>query len=146
MHYDEVIKYLAPCGLDCNRCAGYEQGEIRQLSLKLIELLGGYRRLAKLRAETDPEFVGYPQFEEVLAALSQSACGGCRSDNSQCPITCALKVCHKEKNVDFCFQCVDYPCEKQPGFLRKIWKKNNDRMKEIGVVEFYYEQFKLPRY
>ena len=52
----------------------------------------------------------------------------------------------KEKKVDFCFQCTEYPCEKQQDFLRKVWEKNNDRMKAIGISEFYNEQIKLPRY
>jgi len=146
MQYDQILKHLAPCGLDCNRCAGFENGEIKQLSSRLIQLLSGYGRLAKLRANTDPVFAGYPQFEEILSLLSQGTCNGCRGDNSRCPMTCAAKTCHKEKKVDFCFQCNEYPCEKQQDFLRKVWEKNNDRMKEIGISEFYYEQIKLPRY
>lgn len=36
MEYSEVLKHLAPCGLDCVRCADYEQGEIKKLSTKLV--------------------------------------------------------------------------------------------------------------
>ncbi|NLI12559.1 MAG: DUF3795 domain-containing protein [Peptococcaceae bacterium] len=64
-----------------------------------------------------------------------------------CPIICEAKTCYREKGIDFCFQCGEYPCEKQfSGRLRERWKEKNDRMKEIGVVEFYYEQKNLPRY
>jgi len=119
MQYNDILKHLAPCGLDCARCAGYENGEIKQLSLRLIKLLSGYGRLAKIRANTDPTFAGYPQFKEILFLLSQGSCDGCRSDNSRCPMTCEAKTCHKEKKVDFCFQCDEYPCVKQQDFLRK---------------------------
>ncbi len=38
MEYSEVSKHLAPCGLDCIRCADCEQGEIKQLSSRLSQL------------------------------------------------------------------------------------------------------------
>ncbi|TEB12201.1 DUF3795 domain-containing protein [Pelotomaculum propionicicum] len=89
----------------------------------------------------------YSQFEEILKNFSRASCGGCRSENVQCPIICEAKTCYREKGIDFCFQCGEYPCEKQfSGRLRERWKEKNDRMKEIGVVEFYYEQKNLPRY
>jgi hypothetical protein len=28
MQYERVLLKLAPCGLDCSRCAGYRDGEI----------------------------------------------------------------------------------------------------------------------
>jgi hypothetical protein len=147
MEYNEVLKHLAPCGFDCVRCADYEHGEIKQLSSRLVQLLGNYRPVAKMKAEKNPVFNGYPQFAEVLTCFSNASCSGCRGENVQCPIICSARNCHKEKNIDFCFQCNEYPCDKQfAGRLRERWKYINDRMKEIGVVEYYYEQVKLPRY
>lgn len=149
MEYNDVLKHLAPCGLDCSRCADYEHGEIKQLSTKLLQVLGNnYGRVAKMKIEKNPIFNGYTQFEEILTSFSRASCGGCRSENLQCPITtCSAKTCYKEKGVDYCFQCNEYPCEKQfTGRLRERWKQINDRMKEIGVVEYYHEQVKLPRY
>ncbi|MFZ5633410.1 MAG: DUF3795 domain-containing protein [Bacillota bacterium] len=147
MNYEDVLKHLAPCGLDCNRCADYENGEIKQLSLKLLQLLGNYRRVAKMKSEQKPEFNNYQQFEEMLASFSRASCSGCRGDNVLCFIVCQAKTCHREKGVDFCFQCDEYPCEKQfTGALRERWIQRNNRMKEIGAVQFYYEQLELPRY
>ncbi|MTI84483.1 MAG: DUF3795 domain-containing protein [Firmicutes bacterium] len=148
MEYNNVLQHLAPCGLDCVRCADYEHGEIKQLSSRLIQILGNYRRVAKIKNENKPIFSGYSQFEEILTSLSNGSCSGCRGQNVLCPITtCFAKTCHKEKNVDFCFQCNEYPCVKQfTGRLRERWRYINDRMKDIGVVEYYYEQVKLPRY
>jgi len=147
MDYHEVLTNLAPCGLDCSRCADYQKGEIKELSSKLLKLLGDYERLAKIKSEKKPEFAGYAQFKEILTVFSEAACGGCRSENCLCPITCVTKTCHKEKGVDFCFQCVEYPCQRQHNpILRKRWMQNNNRMKEVGVVRFYEEQVKAPRY
>jgi len=147
MEYDEVLKHLSTCGLDCTRCADFEHGEIKQLSSKLAHLLANYGRVAKMKVEKNPIFSGYAQFEEILNSFSMASCGGCRSERVQCPIVCEAKTCHREKGIDFCFQCGEYPCEKQfSGRLRERWKEKNDRMKETGVVDFYYEQKNLPRY
>lgn len=147
MEYQEVLRHLAPCGLDCNRCAGFKGGEIKALSLRLTELLGGYDRLANMQADKIPAFSGYSQFKDVLAVFSQGTCGGCREADCSCPVNCIVKTCHKEKGVDFCFQCQEYPCSKQEHpLLRQRWQQKNDRMKEIGVVQFFEEQNKMPRY
>lgn len=147
MKYEDVLKVLAPCGLDCGRCAGYEEGEIARLASRLTQLLAGYRRVADMRAAGEPMFGRYSQFEEILESFARAPCGGCRSAKASCPIDCKARTCHKQQGVDFCFQCREYPCE-NPTFapLKERWKQRNDRMKEIGAVEFYWEQNKLPRY
>ena len=120
---------------------------LNKLSLELINLLGSYGRIAKLKEEIIPLFNSYPNFENVLNYFSTVSCSGCRGKNVQCFLNCIAKTCHKEKGVDFCFQCNDYPCQKQiTGPLGERFKKLGDRMKEIGVVEFYKERVKLPRY
>lgn len=147
MEYNDALKHLAPCGVDCVRCADYEHGDIKQLSLNLIQLLDNYGRVARMKAETKPLFNKYSQFAEILTSFSQASCSGCRGENVLCFIKCTAKTCHKEKSVDFCFQCDEYPCDKQfANRLREHWKQRNDRMKEIGIIEYYFEQVKLPRY
>ncbi|GEM_PF-5382661 len=37
--YQAILKELAPCGLDCSRCASYNQGEIKKLITRLLTLL-----------------------------------------------------------------------------------------------------------
>lgn len=147
MEYEDVLKHLGPCGLDCVRCADYEHGEIKHLSAELLRLLGNYPRVAKVKEEMMPAFTNYRQFEEILHYFAGASCSGCRGDNVKCFIECPAKTCHQEQGVDFCFQCSDYPCDKPFSHgIGKRWKKNNDRMKEVGPVQFYYEQSKQPRY
>ena len=147
MEYGEIVWRLAPCGLDCSRCLDYEEGEIRGLGLRLLELLGNYERVALLKADADPAFQHYPEFRTLLARISEAACGGCRSTHAYCPSQCGVQACHREKGVDFCFQCAAYPCEKGlSGPLGERWKKRNDRMREIGVEAYYDEQARQPRY
>lgn len=147
MGKSEVISKLSVCGLDCSRCADYENGEIRELSSKLSELLIGYERLAKMKAEGNPIFKGYPEFAQILRQFAQGSCGGCRSDNVRCPIDCQAKTCCRERKIDFCFECEEFPCDKQfEGKLRERWIERNIRMKQIGVENYYFEQGKLSRY
>lgn len=147
MDYQQVLKCLAPCGLDCSRCSEYKDGEIKELSADLLQALGNYGRLAKMKSQINPAFANFDDFKEILSNFSKASCGGCRSDRCFCPTGCEAKTCHKEKEVDFCFECNEFPCEKQNNpILRERWLQKNQRMKEIGVIEFYLEQLKLPRY
>jgi hypothetical protein len=148
MTYDDVVERLAPCGLDCSRCADYEDGEIRQMSTKLLEALGNYKTLAKMKSDGNGVFEGYDQFDALLKTFSQASCSGCRGDHVICPVTtCSAKHCQIEKKVNFCFECDEYPCEKQfSGRLRDRWLSINDRMQAIGAVAYYLEQVKQPRY
>jgi hypothetical protein len=147
MEYNNVVQRLAACGLDCSRCADYKNGEIKELSVRLSELLKGYERVAKIKSGTMPAFEEFEKFKEVIKIFSDASCGGCRSDNVKCPIDCHVKTCHKNKKVDFCFQCSEYPCNKQiDERLTARWIEKNNRMKEIGVMKFYSEQSKTPRY
>ena len=147
MDYSKVVKKIAPCGIDCSRCADYQDGEIKELSIKLLELLKGYERVAKVKSKINPAFEKYDKFKEVLEIFADASCGSCRSDNDKCPIDCHAKTCHKDKKVDFCFQCNEFPCSEQKDErIRERWMGKNNRMKEIGVIEYYIEQSKAPRY
>ncbi|KAF1085270.1 hypothetical protein SPSYN_01406 [Sporotomaculum syntrophicum] len=70
MEYSEVLKYLAPCGLDCMRCADCEQGEIKQLSSRLNQLLGNYKPVAKMKTDKQPVFNDYALFNEILTLFT----------------------------------------------------------------------------
>ena len=147
MDYSDVKFRLAPCGLDCSRCADYVHGEIKEVSARLIELLGNYGRLAVMKKGARPVFDHYQQFHDLLKEFSGAGCTGCRGDHVLCPIECSARFCHKENHVDFCFQCAHYPCDRQfSGKLRDRWLFINNRMKEIGPVAYYEEQANLPRY
>lgn len=143
----EIMGKLSVCGLDCSRCADYEKGEIKDLSAKLFDLLKGYERVAKMKAENDSVFTGYPEFVDILSHFAQGTCGGCRSAKVKCPLECRAKTCGQEGKIDFCFECEQFPCQEQfAGKLRERWIQRNIRMKEIGVENYYHEQSKLPRY
>lgn len=146
MSYEQAVKELSPCGLDCSRCVSYKEGKIVKLSQELIKQLTGFERMANLFKNAVPVFQNYTHFLEILKQLSTGSCPGCRYGDSAC--NCKAKDCHKDQKVDFCFQCSQYPCtqENVNEKLYGIWKSNNNFMKDKGVEDFYIGQKQKPRY
>ena len=146
----DILKALGPCGLNCEKCFAHEDGDIRKYSLKLIEKLGDFALYAK-RFESlldAPIFKKYPDFRIMLEYLASENCKGCRKENCKLFKDCGVRNCHQQKNIDFCFQCNDYPCNKTnfDSALNKRWTKLNDRIREIGVEKYYAETKEMPRY
>jgi len=147
MEYDELLKFLAPCGLNCGKCMAYADGDIKKHSEELKRLLGSFDSYAERFSNFIPVFKQYPSFKELLDYFAQAACRGCRQGDGKYP-GCGVAQCYKDKNVDFCFQCNEFPCDKShfdPN-LKERWIKMNNRMKETGVEAYFEETKDLPRY
>jgi hypothetical protein len=145
--HKEILKTLAPCGLNCLKCFAYGEGEIKFHSSKLSELLGAFDRYAERFSRFSPVFSKYPSFKEVLAFLAQGNCLGCRKGTCRYP-DCGVILCYKQKGVDFCFQCEEFPCQKtnfDPD-LKRRWLEMNMRVKEIGLEAYFEKTKSLPRY
>ena len=147
MNNTKHIDELAPCGLNCRRCARAAEGPIRKSAESLISSLQGFASFAEKYAGINSLYADYPVFEKFLIHLTKADCSGCRS-GSECFGGCAAKTCHRDNGVDYCFQCLEYPCSKNsfPPALDAKWRSNNDFMKEKGIEAFYEKQKKEPRY
>ena len=147
MKYEDILQELAPCGLNCRKCMANRDGDIRKTSEELRRLLGSFDNYAERFSAFLPVFKNYPAFKELLVYFTQADCRGCREGDCKFP-NCRVLACSREKGVDFCCQCDEFPCEK-PSFdpdLRRRWMQMGNRMREVGV-EAYYEQTKdTPRY
>jgi hypothetical protein len=147
MEHAKLLKIIAPCGLSCAACLSMRDGEIETLSRKLRQRLGGFARFAERFMAMDPAFADYPAFERMLDFFSQAKCDGCRVGgclHTDCPV----HLCVKEKHVDYCHQCQDFPCGKldDKPWLKVKWEKNNLRLREIGIEAYHLEIKDLPRY
>ena len=108
--------------------------------MKLKEKLGNFHINAK-RFETildNPIFNKYPAFKEMLDYFASENCKGCR--NEQCKLfkDCGVRPCHQEKQIDFCYQCDQFPCDKtnfDPG-LYKGWVMINEKIRAMGIEEY----------
>jgi len=84
-------------------------------------------------------------------AVKDGLCKGCRSSQGLClkyRKVCGIYMCAKEKDIEFCFECTDFPCIKFKEFFKTpIWYNevtgNLRRMKEVGVDKWVAEQEEL---
>jgi hypothetical protein len=150
MEYKEILDSLGPCGINCQKCFAYKNGRIRQHSESLKNDFGNFEiyaeRFSKLLDA--PVVNKYNEFKEMLDYFAASSCLGCRKQECHLFKSCNVRSCYKEKSVDFCFQCDDFPCD-HTGFdihLEQRWIKINERMKEVGVENYYDEIKDKPRY
>lgn len=91
MNYDELsleFKMTGVCGIYCGECECYKAKDNPQLMVYLIN--------AGINEERLP-------------------CPGCREVKGDCPAIgtkCMTYICAKERGVNFCFECSDFPCDK----------------------------------
>jgi len=148
---DERIKdRLAPCGIYCGKCFAFTDGPIKQLSIDLKNALGNFDAYAERFTYLlqEPVFGKYPEFSAFLTYLAGGSCKGCRKETCKLFKDCKVRDCYKEKGVDFCFQCPDFPCN-ETGFDAHLHKRSieiNTRIKEIGIKRYYAETKDKPRY
>ena len=145
MNYQTILDSLGPCGINCQKCFAFNSGDIKRHSSNLQASLGNFDIYAKRFSELldTPVFEKYPDFKEMLNHFANSNCLGCRKQECHLFTSCNVRTCYKEKSVDFCFQCDEFPCN-HTGFdihLEQRWRKINERMKDVGV-ENYFEEIK----
>ena len=150
MDYTAILNHMAPCGLSCEKCFAHIDGHIRKYAVKLQDRLGNFDVYAQ-RFQVlvgDPVFTRYPQFKEMLSYLASANCQGCRKENCKLFRNCGVRSCSKEKKLDYCFQCAEFPCEKTnfDEHLYKRWVLLNERIREVGIHTYYAETSGEPRY
>jgi len=150
MDSEKIKRSLAPCGLSCESCFAHVDGDIRKYSMKLKEKLGNFHNYA-IRFETmlkNPVFKKYPDFKEMLDYLTSENCRGCRNEQCRLFKECGVRVCHQEKQIEYCFQCDQFPCD-NTNFdknLYKGWKMINEKIRKTGLEAFYEKTLVRPRY
>jgi hypothetical protein len=150
MPSEQIKASLAPCGLSCEKCFAHVDGDIRKYSLKLKEQLGNFEIYAK-RFETllgAPIFKNYPEFKEMLNYFASENCMGCRNEQCRLFKSCGVRSCHQEKQIDFCYQCDEFPCNKTnfDEQMHKMWVLRNEKIKETGIEPYYQKTKTRPRY
>ena len=84
----EMISY---CGFSCHLCAARsDDPAVRQ------KLVDGWRR-----------FFGHENY-----TVENVRCDGCRSDGRLADKTCQVRPCAKEKGIESCACCDEFPCQK----------------------------------
>lgn len=145
---DFIKSRLAPCGLSCGKCLAYADGPIQRLSKALGDELGdNFAAYAERFKGMNPVFGKYPAMRGLLDYLAIGSCSGCREKGclfKECKVT----ACVKEKGVDYCYQCDEFPCDRHgmPQGLAERWQANNEKMQEIGPQKWFDGCRNHPRY
>ena len=105
---------LATCGFDCSKCPAY----IATVSHDLDTLRKVFRDSSN------------KSFEEL-------ACLGCLKNNTDSHMcnTCYMRQCVKKKNINYCYECLSFPCEYvsknlSPNTFNTLKKLNKDYYKK----------------
>ena len=120
-------KYICYCGLYCENCAVMAKVEPASKIL--------YEEMRKAGFEEIIHFIpGGDGFWLFLKDMAENGiCISCK-DGSGNP-GCTVRVCAKEKRVEMCALCVEYPCEKFNSFYQgyPMLKQDNALLQEKGM-------------
>ena len=87
MDYQQMT---SPCGLDCFNCPAYLANEDIELRTNISKRLN--------------------------IPLEEARCKGCRNEGGTISFLgdskpCAVFRCTREKNIRYCYECTDFPCD-----------------------------------
>lgn len=146
----DLTDKFGPCGLLCEKCYANNNGPVKFHAQQLKHNLGAFDNYAKrfVTLLDEPAFEKYPDFKEFLLLLSSGNCQGCRKQECHLFKGCNVRFCYKEKGVDYCYQCKEFPCN-NTGFddnLTQRWLNINEKIREIGLENYYNEVKDKSRY
>ncbi|MBN1591914.1 MAG: DUF3795 domain-containing protein [Candidatus Coatesbacteria bacterium] len=115
-------RYDSPCGIYCGACG------------ILKDLRAGRHEERARQMNMPPE---------------ELKCAGCKTDTiADFCVGCKFRDCTKEKGIEFCFDCDEFPCAELVAFRNDKWPhhstvlNNLDTIKEEGVAEWLVRQKK----
>ncbi len=148
MDKEKILKAIAPCALCCYTCPSMKDGVIAQTAQKLHHYFDGFCEFNQMmlperwrQREAD-----FQAFDDKLVKYSKRHCNGCRDNtHGQCCIEgCFILECTSSHGVEFCAECAEFPCNKlksdifHPVVIAE-WKEGNERIREVGIEQFYEE-------
>lgn len=154
----ELLNYVAPCSLLCYTCPAYKDGAISKCASTLCNYFEGYYDFndANIPDEYRSWLTEFKSFYDKLEKYKKRPCVACRNNppsSSGCIEGCVIRSCTKERGVNFCSECSDFPCEKANNFFAKInqtiltdWRNGNQRIKEVGIKQYFEEKKDVSHY
>ena len=136
MSSEDSLRLVGYCGLYCNLCAHRNRipQQARQLQRSLHEegFDDWYQYVPDLKAT-------FPLFWRFLQKLVTLDCT-CRTGGG--PPDCKIRQCTKQKNLDICTKCEEYPCTLIKALARHYPTVIQDgkRLQKIGVEQWLKEQ------
>jgi len=127
-------KYVCYCGMYCENCVVKAQVEPASIVLHDIINRAGFEEVA----HNNPDGARFLRFLKLIS--EKGACTLCHNGSGN-PV-CAVRVCAKEKEIDMCAFCDDYPCDKLNDFFKvyPVLKDDNDLLREKGMEKWIQMQ------
>lgn len=133
----DLLRYVTYCGLYCKLCA--QQSRIPREARQLQQTLHkeGFDDFYQHVPEMKKTFQPFWQFLQKLAAFDCT----CRSGKGG-PPDCKIRNCAKQKGIEVCPQCNEYPCmliqslaDHYPTVIQ-----DGKRLQKIGLEKWVEEQ------
>jgi hypothetical protein len=143
---EEKKKLITYCGGFCGSCGGYKGRIIAMIARDFRELISPYAEWVPEYEEIDFNFMeflkGVDYFaDENIGAYCRVPC----KEGAGAP--CKVRPCAKEREIEICYECDEFPCEHFSWILERYPEKLEDckRYKELGLagwLEFHIERAK----
>ena len=123
-------EYMCYCGLYCGNCAVKSKVEPAAKKLHKEMKEAGFEDIIHFL----PDGEGFWSF--LKAVSEEGACVSCQAGSGN--PGCAMRVCAKEREVEMCAFCQDYPCEKFEEVFKaySILQGDNAKLRENGTEEW----------
>ena len=130
------LTYVTYCGLYCRLCGHMARMPKQARALQASMCKEGWEHYGASVHE------GFEEFWRVLGTLAETdeTCPGCRGG---CGFPgCEIRVCAREREVEVCPLCEDFPCEHIEGLAQAYPTliADGERMREIGLEQWLAEQ------
>jgi hypothetical protein len=131
---DEQLEFVAYCGLYCGLCAGRSRIPQRATALQQAMADEGWNFWGQ-------GIPGFPEFWQFLQGLAdEGGCPGCRAGGGD--PSCRIRICARERDLELCAHCPDFPCERVEAFGCRYptLLADNRRLQAVGPVRWVSEQ------
>jgi len=97
----------------------------------------------------------FQAFYHKLTCYANRSCPGCRENpvGTGCVERCVVPACVRERGLNFCAECDDFPCDKARNFFSTInevigrdWENGSRRIREVGVERYFEEKKRVSHY
>lgn len=161
MEKEKLLHYVAPCSLLCYACMSFKDGPSSEGAKNVYKYSDGWGEFwsALLPEEKREEWrKEFDTFQNTLQYLGGASCPGCRNNppsNKEgwgCLAGCVIPACVKERGVDFCAECDEFPCQKAKDFFATHnrtgdgWENGSRRIKKVGVDVYFEEKKDISHY
>lgn len=130
------LKLVTYCGLYCGLCSQKNRTPKRAKALLDIMKKDGYEYWGG-------ELPGFKEFWKFLKKLIEleRPPNNCR-DGKCGPPFCSIRKCAKEKGIEICVFCKEYPCKRIEGIAKgyPTLFADGKRIKKIGIDKWIKEQ------